>query len=234
MGLLDDYAQGLPGPWNAFYSSPLQGADAATVPSPAPSPAPDSTIAIGNDYQMPQFGAPPSPSSASAGAAAGDAYGGAYGRQAGGAYGGPADGARGFGDRLTASLASIAHSKGLIPSIVNGANAFASGTRTDPDALQARGASAADTQAALANPSVMQALINQYYGAAPRGARAAVARPVAAAGGDNTDAPAQVGASSSTPAAPAAPPPLTMPTRPRLLLPVAQGVTKGGINWRAR
>lgn len=224
MGLLDDnYALGGFGPWNAFYASPLQGPDAATVSpqQPASSPAPDSTIAFG-DYQ-PQFGAPASPPSAPAGAAASASYAGAYGGQ------GTTDGAPGFTDRLTASLASIAHSKGLFPSIVNGLNSFASGARTDPDAvsdnltaraLQARGASAADTQAALGNPAVMQALIQQYYGSAPRGPTVGATRPAAAAG-DNTDAPGQGGA-ASTPGAPAAPPPLTVPTRPRLQVPPAR------------
>ena len=242
MGLLDDYySQAGLGPWGAFYPSPLQATDdpAAAVPLPMPrpaaadqpaqaaAPAPDSYMPIGT-YQMPQFGSQPPSASTANGAASGTVPNAPV----------ASDSVPGLGDRLSASLASIAHSKGLIPSMVNGAAAFASGARTDPDAvsdnltvraLQARGVSAADAQAALGNPAIMRALIGQYYGAAAqRPANAGSARPAAAAGGGDTDPSAQGGAPSSAPAAVATPPALTLPARPRL----QPGPVRGAA-WRA-
>jgi len=238
MGLLDDYylQTGL-GPWGAFYPSPLQAGDGSgAVPMPAPRPAaanqpaqadaPDGYMAIGG-YRMPQYGAPPSSSGAANGAPPVGAPDGWT----------TAPDAPGPGDRMSAGLASIAHSKGLIPSMVNGVQAFASGARTDPDAvsdnltvraLQARGVSPADAQAALGNPTIMRALISQYYGAAaPRSASAGGTRPAGAINGGDADPPAQGGAPSSAPTASVASPP-TMPMRPRLQPPAARGVTRNG------
>lgn len=139
----------------------------------------------------------------------------------------------GLPDRLSASLASIAHSRGLVPALLNGVQAFASGARTDPDAasdnltlqaLQARGVSPADARAALGNPTILRALISQYYGAAPPVPTALAARP-AAAGGGIAGPPAQAAPSPAAPAA-AVPPALGLPARPRLQ-PPPRGATPG-------
>jgi hypothetical protein len=85
----------------------------------------------------------------------------------------------GIGDRLSAGLTSVAHSKGLFPALLNGIQGFATGQRTDPDAMQAnltaqallaKGASPQDVQAALVQPKLMEALINQHFAKQPAGA----------------------------------------------------------------
>jgi hypothetical protein len=74
---------------------------------------------------------------------------------------------------LNAAGQSFSNSKGFIPRLFNGATALVTGQRTDPagqaatataQALIAKGAPLADVQAATNNPTLMQALINQYYG----------------------------------------------------------------------
>ncbi|WP_315729043.1 hypothetical protein [Bradyrhizobium sp. SZCCHNS2015] len=82
-------------------------------------------------------------------------------------------GGAGLLDRLGAASASMQNSHGLIPKLFNGVSALASGERTDAagqaanatsTALLAKGASPADVQAAMGNPGLMQALVNQFYG----------------------------------------------------------------------
>jgi hypothetical protein len=231
MGLLDDYISpdGY-GPWGAFYPSPLQARNdpSAAVAPPAPRPQaagqpaqamnlqPDGYMSIGG-YQMPQFDSAPQQMATPSGQGAPSL--------------GPND-APGFGDRLSASLASIAHSKGLIPSLVNGIQSFASGQRTDPDAagdnltiqaLRARGVSATDAQAAVANPAMMRALIGQYYG--PNTPRAAA--PSASPAQSAADQPAPSSPFMTQPTEPN----LALPARPRLRQPSFGGVTANGLKW---
>lgn len=85
----------------------------------------------------------------------------------------PAPASPGFGDRLSASLSSIAHTDGIIPALVNGVTGFASGQRTDEAAkassaneraLAARGVAPDAIAAARNNPDLMKTLFNQAYG----------------------------------------------------------------------
>jgi hypothetical protein len=82
-------------------------------------------------------------------------------------------GGAGLLDRLSAAGQSFQNSKGLIPKLFNGVTALATGQRTDASgqalnataqALLAKGATPAEVQASIGNPTLMQALINQYYG----------------------------------------------------------------------
>ncbi|WP_316196283.1 MULTISPECIES: hypothetical protein [unclassified Bradyrhizobium] len=82
-------------------------------------------------------------------------------------------GGAGLLDRLGAAGQSMQNSHGLIPKLFNGVSALATGERTDAagqaanatsKALLAKGASPADVQAAMGNPGLMQALVNQFYG----------------------------------------------------------------------
>jgi hypothetical protein len=264
MGFLDDILSGANGgqwgPWNSLYpasasdptltNAPQDAAggmrgDAAalpspgTVPMPQPRPAtappssstalapPDRYMAIGN-YQMPVYDGALSQSdgtSASVPSSASPQV--------------SSDAAPDLGDRLSAGLTSLANSRGLIPSLANGIQGFASGQRADPAgvannltlrALQARGVSPVDAQAAIGNPAILRALINQYYGAAApapgsRGQAAPLPSRSDAAAPDPTAAPP-----AATPAAVVAPNPFTAP-RPILRPPIPRGVTRNGIRW---
>jgi hypothetical protein len=88
----------------------------------------------------------------------------------------PAPPSPGFGDRLSASLGSIQHSSGLIPSLVNGISGFATGQRTDPagvamsanvKALQQAGVNPVAIQAAQGDPEKMNMLFKQAFGSHP-------------------------------------------------------------------
>ena len=159
-------------------AAPVQAAPAptpATPPATAISPvsaapaladAPDRYVNVGN-YKMPVIGAgDDAPESTAASSGPSTAAPAAAPFSIGGA--GP-----GFGDRLNAAAQSFENSKGLIPRLFNGVTALASGHRTDApgqaanataQALLSMGASASDVQAAMTNPTLMQALIGQYYG----------------------------------------------------------------------
>jgi hypothetical protein len=242
MGLLDDILSSAGGerwgPWNSLYSTgsadPAQfnAPQGAAVPMPqlappAPQAPPDRTLAIGH-YRMPVYdGAPlqgeatppsarPSPSLQML-----------------------TDASPTLGDRLSAGLASLANSRGLIPALANGIQGFASGRRADPTgvagnltvrALQARGVSPADAQAAIGNPAILRSLINRYYGAPARtpGARS----QLAVAPGNSADTPDPAGAPpAAAPAAAAAQP--SVAPRPLLRAPTPRGVTRNGIRWNA-
>lgn len=218
---LADASPPLPRPTQATAGA-SSVADGSQVPVRAPvSLVPDRTIAVGDSYQMPQFGTPPA-GVVNASAQGAGAPGGATPAVAPPAIaGGPS-----LQDRLRASMQSMAAGNGLL----SGLTSFAAGQRTDPQgaaanqtvqALLARGVSPADAQAAVNNPVIMRALINQVYGAS---ATAPPAIPTRAAPTQG-DAPA---------AAPAAPAP-TLPQRPRVQLQLPQsplrGVTQGGIRW---
>lgn len=175
-----------PGSMNVNPASiqPPQAPQPQPAPQPSPQPAPAvppavasamasdpqaSPIAVGS-YQMPRVGSaddfePDDDIPANAKPAQGTLPAGGT---APFSLAGP-----GIGDRLSAAASSIQHSSGLIPSLINGATALASGQRTDEQsigqnataqALRAKGADPADIAAAAHDPKLMQALINQYYG----------------------------------------------------------------------
>lgn len=115
MGLLDDlYQQAGAGPWNALYPSPLSsgggqgpfnpvaaaGRPAVASSTPVAIAQPDGMIPVGN-YQMPQFGT-------------------AWPQSAASSLQPSTDDLAGLVDRLSAGLASVAHSRGLFPSLLNG------------------------------------------------------------------------------------------------------------------
>jgi hypothetical protein len=147
--------------------SPSDIAAPAPVPVPAPRPA-----AASAPPAPPPAAAPP----AAPVVAADDEEEAPAARPAAASPGAPAAPATApfsLGGNINAALTSIQNSKGLIPRLLNGATALATGQRTDvagqattatAQALLSKGAPLADVQAAAVNPTLMQALINQYYG----------------------------------------------------------------------
>lgn len=146
--------------------------DVSSVNRPAPAPAggdgPDSYVPVGN-YSMPMFGEAPDVPARPAPAAPGPvaAPGGA-----------PFSLAGNIGDRLSKATTGFLGNLGNGPvgALAGGIGALVTGRNTDPAsilaeksnatarALIAKGASVADVQAATNNPTLMAALVTEYYG----------------------------------------------------------------------
>ncbi|MBR1206618.1 MULTISPECIES: hypothetical protein [unclassified Bradyrhizobium] len=156
---------------------------AAATPTDASSRnrAPDDYIPVGN-YQMPAFrGGAPAPAAAEDDEEAAPAAPAARAPVTGAPASAPfslAGAGGGFSDRLMKATRGFLGnlSSGPIGALAGGAGALITGQETDPSAiaqgklnatgqaLLAKGASVPEVRAALGNPAVMKALIDQYYG----------------------------------------------------------------------
>lgn len=146
--------------------------------------APDDFVPVG-DYQMPAFrgGMPAEPAAAPAAPVAAPMAAPAPARAPFSLGGGGAPGAGagpGFGDRISAAAQSMQGSDGLIPGLFNGISGLMTGRRADAtgraeekvltaqtataQALISKGATPAEVSGAIGNPSLMKALVDQYYG----------------------------------------------------------------------
>jgi hypothetical protein len=154
-------------------AGPPTNLSSANRPPPAPgvnAPSayvPIGTQADGSTYSMPMFGR--APAAATTAAPQGT---GATERFSSDGVGG------GLADRLSkATMGFIGNlHNGPVGALAGGLGALVTGRNTDPSSIEAaksnatvtalrgRGASPADVQAALNNPDLMKALINQYYG----------------------------------------------------------------------
>lgn len=162
----------------------VQPSQIATVGAPQPAPAPAAPpAAVEPPAAPPQVAPLPLPAARPAGAPAAPAADDGEGTPAPAAPGSGAPapfslGGVGLGDRLDKGARGFFGNMALGPvgAIMGGLGALATGKSTDPASIQreqasatvqallSRGASAADVQAAAGNPTLMHALISQYYG----------------------------------------------------------------------
>jgi hypothetical protein len=156
--------------------TPSQQSSAAPMPLPRPRPSPapryveppdygqTQNVKVGT-YRMPMFGRAESAASSNDGSTGSPQSWSATSRP-------------GFGDRAMAGLSGLvtnAHT-GPIGTLLGGLSGFVTGQRSDPaylqqqqknlteQALLAKGVAPQDVQAALVQPALLQALINQHFG----------------------------------------------------------------------